>query len=65
MKAVLWYNSLNFQEKYNQIIKLKNKIVGYPTRNPESLTQKEIEIVFNNNKKQYYEQFKNNEICNT
>ncbi len=43
-----WWNNLTFEEKYIQIIKNKENIEGYPDRNPDTLTSREIKILYNN-----------------
>jgi hypothetical protein len=49
-KAMEWWNNLSFEQKYQVIIKNKEIIVGYPDRNPSSLTGREIEQIFENEK---------------
>lgn len=47
-KAIKWWNSLTFEEKWFIIVKNKELITGYPDRNPDSLTGREIELIFKN-----------------
>lgn len=44
--AIAWYKTLTFEEKYFQVLKNKEKIAGYPDRNPDSLTGREIQILY-------------------
>jgi len=46
--AIKWWNNLTFTHKWEQIIKNKEHILGYPDRNPDSLTGREIEILYKN-----------------
>lgn len=46
--AINWWKNLTFEEKYNQMIKNKAIIAGYPNRNPESFTGSEIEAIWKN-----------------
>jgi len=46
--SMKWWNKLTFEKKYIEIIKNKEKILGYPTRDPNTLTSREINIIYNN-----------------
>lgn len=47
-EAIKWWDSLTFEEKWYKIIKSKDSILGYPDRSPDSLTGREIEIIYTN-----------------
>lgn len=44
-KALAWWNRLTFEEKFLAMVKGKTVIIGYPDRNPETLTGREIELL--------------------
>lgn len=44
--ALDWFNNLTFEEKFYKTIKHNNLIEGDNTRNPDSLTGREIEIIY-------------------
>lgn len=46
--AMNWWNNLSFEGKWEQIIKNKSIILGYPDRNPNTLTGREIQQLYNN-----------------
>ena len=45
-KAILWWRVTPFEWKWNEIIKNKEFIKGYPDRDPDTLTNREIEILY-------------------
>lgn len=42
-----WWNSISFEEKWIATVRCKTVIVGYPDRDPRSLTGREIEMIWN------------------
>lgn len=48
LTAMVWWGKLSNEQKWEQIVKNKQHIVGYPDRLPETLTGREIEILYNN-----------------
>lgn len=46
--AMNWWNNLSFENKWKQIVKNKTIILGYPDRNPDTLTGREIQQLYNN-----------------
>jgi len=49
-----WWNSLSFEARWNEIVKGKHLINGYPDRSPNTLTGREIEMLFNNSQVKKY-----------
>lgn len=46
-KALQWWNNLTFEEKYFKVVKHKELVVGYPDRDPNTLTGREVEQIWN------------------
>ena len=44
-KALLWWSGLTFEEKFIAMVKGKRVVIGYPDRNPDTLTGREIELL--------------------
>lgn len=44
--VIEWWNKLFYIDKFELIVKHKELIVGYPVRNPDSLTGDEIEKLY-------------------
>jgi hypothetical protein len=46
-RALIWWNSMNLEEKFYKTIK-HNELIGCDrTRHPDTLTDREIEIIYN------------------
>lgn len=46
MTAISWWNTLSFEERWYSIIANKDNIAGYPDRGPDSLTGREIQLIY-------------------
>ena len=46
-KALQWFNSMAFEEQYNNTIEYNHLITGDHTRHPSTLTGSEIETIYN------------------
>lgn len=44
--AMEWWNKLLYIEKFEALVKGKEKIIGYPNRDVSSLTGREIEMLY-------------------
>lgn len=44
--AMKWWNAMSFEEKYFVIVKYKEHVPGYPDRSPDTLTGREIELLY-------------------
>lgn len=52
--AMDWWNKLSFEDKFFKTIQNNNLIVGDKTRHPNTLTGREIEVIWKfETKKQY------------
>lgn len=47
-ECLKWWLDLTFVQKWDEIIRNKSIITGYPDRQPESLTGSEIEKIYDN-----------------
>jgi hypothetical protein len=45
-RALIWWNSMNLEDKFYKTIKHNELIVGDRTRHPDTLTVSEIEIIY-------------------
>ena len=46
-RALTWWNSMNLEEQFYKTIKHNELIEGDKTRQPHTLTGREIEIIYN------------------
>lgn len=46
--ALEWWNTITFEEKWYNVVKNKTSITGYPHRNVDTLSVREIELLYNN-----------------
>jgi hypothetical protein len=46
-RALTWWNSMNLEDKFYKTIKHNELIEGDRTRHPDTLTGREIEIIYN------------------
>jgi hypothetical protein len=46
-RALTWWNSMNLEDKFYKTIKHNELIEGDKTRHPDTLTGREIEIIYN------------------
>lgn len=53
-KALAWWNGLTFEEKFIAMVKAKTVVIGYPDRNPETLTGREVELLMNDTNLRLY-----------
>jgi len=44
--AIEWWDKLSFENQWFMIVKYKEDVTGYPDRDPNSLTGREIQILF-------------------
>ncbi len=45
-KAMEWWNNLTFTHKWEFIVKNKDLVIGYPDRDANSLTGREIHLIW-------------------
>lgn len=46
--ALKWWRDLTNEEKFFEVVSGKELILGYPDRTPDSLTGREIEVLYKN-----------------
>jgi len=46
-KAIKWWRAMSFEDKYFKIVKNSEVVFGYPDRDPNTLTGREVEIIYN------------------
>lgn len=49
--AMEWWNSMSLEEKFYKTIKHNSLILGDRTRHPDTLTGREIELIYTNETK--------------
>ena len=44
--SITWWNKLSFEEKWYKVVEFKHLVVGYPERNIDTLSGREIEDIW-------------------
>ena len=47
VKALKWWDSMSFEDQFFKTIECNHLIIGDTTRNPDTLTGREIELIYN------------------
>lgn len=50
LRVIKWWKQLYYVNKWDLIVKYNELIFGYPDRNPDTLTGREIELIYTKEK---------------